>query len=647
MDQIDFLDKLADPLQFLKALWQHAPIGVQIYDPNGTSIYVNGQFLKMFGAAPPPAYNCLSDENAAKDGTLHLIHQAFAGKPSTIPTTWYDPRELSIDPEYLRRYTKKCAIEATFAPIFGPDKKVVNVLVMFRDVTAERYLEQERELALKERDDAKILMRSILDQTQAVIYIKDREGRMVLVNEQYCRIFAVTMDQVIGRSEFELMDESLVREFRKNDLYVLETGSNLEIEETATHADGSKHNYITLKFPIKDSAGAINGVCGISTDLTSYRSLKTELSRAKRMESMALLAGGVAHDFNNSLATILLVTETLLLQGARDDQKWRDHVRSIKSTAQSAATLTRQLLTIGSRQMSRPRNIDLGAAVLGNRNILDNAVGGDIRFDVDLQPALWPVHIDPAQVDQILTNLCFNARDAMPQGGTLTIGARNVSKAGKDFVELTVTDTGTGIRPEIIDRIFEPFFSTKQDSQRTGLGLATVYGIVQGAGGGISVESVPEQGSTFRILFPRGTEAPEPVRAAEAPKIRDYSGRETVLLVEDQRLLREVAANLLRERGYTVIDENNPTAALAAWPALAEKVDLIVTDIVMPVMSGLEMVQQMSKSHPRMRAKTLFVSAYSEKKLSDCNFTQESVHFLEKPYSANEFLAKIREILDA
>jgi PAS domain S-box-containing protein len=651
MSQPQSPDKFKDSLQPIMDMANHAPVGMQIYNAAGHSIYTNPQHTLIFGGPPPPEMCVLTDEQVKAAGSLHLIHRAFAGEPAVLPLLWYDPRDIPDLTEegknYVQAVAKRAAIETHMIPIFGQGKTVTHVMFIFKDVTGEIFMRQERERALKERDDAKTLIQNILDQTQAVIYIKDLDGKFIFVNGQFCRIFNMTADQVIGRTNHQLFPKHLADEFHKNDLHVQETRSHTEIEEVAVHADGKAHTYLSLKFPVEDSTGALIGVCGISTDITQSRSLEQELNRVKRVEAVGFLASGIAHDFNNVLGTILLVSDTLLIRGSAKKAEWQAAIEAIKRSAQSAALLTRQLLTFGSQQKSEPRNINLGSVIGGTKDILKNALGEDIRFTVKIGRGLWPVHIDRVQVDQILTNLCFNARDAMPKGGSLKILVRNLPGASRDRVELAVSDNGTGIASEALEHIFEPFFTTKMDGQHTGLGLATVHRIVEGAGGTIAVESVAGKGSTFRLSFPRASGGMAADGVSENFKSHAYRGRETILLVEDQALLRNVTGNLLRERGYAVIEANGAKAALGQWKRVAKKVDLIVTDIVMPGMSGLEMIQKMKlgKAKAGRPTKALFVSAYSDKKLSDYEFNRDAIHFIEKPYTAVELLTKMREIL--
>ncbi|MGZ3695857.1 MAG: PAS domain-containing protein [Bdellovibrionota bacterium] len=658
MTELEVLNNIDDTLQLLKAIIGNAPVGIQICNAAGNPIYVNEQVCRIFGGPPPPGICVLTDEHARAAGYLHLIERAFGGEKVKLPLFWYDPSTLTELPaemlEYAKRIGKKAAVETELIPTFDKSGKVLHVVFLFKDVTAAIYMNEERQHALKERDDAKMLIQRVLDNTRAVIYMKDMDGRVTFVNGQYLRIFNKTQSQVIGKTDAELFPKEVAMAFRKNDLQVQNTRTHLEIEELAVHADGSVHTYISLKFPLEDSAGKLLGTCGISTDITQHRQLERELSTAKRMESVGLLAGGIAHDFNNILGIILMQVDLLLMKGKISKSELNSALQAIQVAGNRAAMLTRQLLAFGRRQKISPRVIDMGGLVLGMKDMLEKTLGEDVRVFIDIAPDLWPVRVDPSQIEQVLTNLYLNARDAMPEGGTLRISLNNVTRkkeasalgsAKSDFVELLVSDSGIGMEPAVLDRIFEPFFTTKKEGLGTGLGLASVYGIVQGAGGEVKVDSTPGQGTTFRLFFPRAS-GPIEELAAKPKKGRVSRGaKETILLVEDQEPLRMLTAAFLRESGYKVIEAGDAASALAKWAELSGKIDLVVADVIMPGLSGLEMVQQMLGVENGAPVRALFVSGYSEEKLTGHNFFQEGYHFIAKPYTALELLAKIQEVL--
>jgi PAS domain S-box-containing protein len=658
-DPLNGPESLPDSLRLLTVVTMRVPVGVQIYDHEGRSVFVNEHFCKMFGAPPPPSYRVLNDELAEAAGAMEPVRKAYQGQRGVTPIFWYDPRELQADPEYTKKYGKRCGIQTELEPVFGKDGKVTHVVFFHRDVTAELFMQEERERALKERDDARSLVQKVLDQTQAVIYIKDLEGRFIFVNGQFCRIFELTQAQIIGKADHDLFPKAIADHFRANDLRVQETRSHIEIEEDAIHSDGTTHTYLSLKFPLDDSAGALHGVCGISTDLTQYRRMERELNQAKRMEAVGLLAGGVAHNFNNSIGVILLLADTLLMQKPGVSAPWHESVEAIKSAARGASFLTRQLLAFGRRQVRRPVVLDLATVVAGVEEILRRTMGEGIKFKVEAAEVI-PVLADAFEVEQILMNLCLNARDAMPSGGDLNLRLRRVRISAEesegfpwrfgqpsgDLAEMSVTDTGTGMAAEVASRIFEPFFTTKADGQGSGLGLATVQGIIEGAGGGMTVKTSPGSGTAFSVYLPLAQGAPR-TEAAPSPSVRSAErGTETVLLVEDHGSLRHITASLLREHGYTVLEARDARSALEIWAVSGSNVDLIVTDVVMPGMGAYEMVARIEEASGKP-VKTLFTSAYSRQRIGDHKTTSPAAHFLEKPYGGAQLLAKVREILDS
>jgi len=662
---LDRLKKLCanfpDLLPLVKVLAADSPIGIQVYDSEGHSVYTNEQHTKVYGGPPPPTYSVLKDEIVAAAGFMETVRAAFAGKTTELPVIWYDTASLqenlsSKDRDYIQKVGKKCAIAVRLVPVFDDAGNVPYVIFFHNDVTAEVYMKQERERALKERDDAKALVQKVLDQTKAVIYIKALDGKFIFVNEQFCRIFNMSREQILGRTNHELFPKEIADILRANDVHVLNTRSALEIEETVVHSDGKRHSYISLKFPLEDSTGAPQGLGGVSTDITQYRLLEKELSNAKRMETIGILAGGVAHDFGNILTTMVLNADFLLRQHGQPPSELSRSLEKIKTAGQRASLLIKQLLAFGGKRQIEIGVLDLNSILYAMRSILSVAMGEDIQFELNTPASVWPVLTDPVHFEQILTNLCLNARDAMLQGGTLRISTSNVALNGEgsdwrigkphgDFVELRVSDNGTGMPAEVVEQIFEPFFTTKLEGRGTGLGLASVKELIQKNGGDVRVESKVGEGTTFRVYFPRATSDAAIAARTAARGTALEQGSATILLVEDEAILRDTSATILKQAGYTVIEANNGRKGLELWRDGNIAVDLIVTDVIMPGLSGAEMIRLMSEVRPFEKTKVLFVSGYSEKKLSAHDFKQDSLHFLEKPYGADELLIKVQSVL--
>jgi PAS domain S-box-containing protein len=385
----------------------------------------------------------------------------------------------------------------------------------------------------------------------------------------------------------------------------------------------------------------------------ALRAAEERLLHSQRLEAVGRLAGGVAHSFNNLLAAISFQCELLCESIAEEDPR-RSHVEEIQHAGERAATLARQLLAYGRKQTLQPRVIPLDAVIREIEPMLRRLVGENIRIETRLDPAAGPVHVDMGQLEQVILNLAVNARDAMPQGGTLGLAVEPVELAAGSpdvelppgpYVQLTVSDTGTGISPEALSHLFEPFFTTKERGKGTGLGLATVHGIVHQSGGRIRVESAPDQGSRFIILLPRTSESPETVRSRPVSGRPVRRGSEVVLLVEDEDNIREPAVEILEARGYKVLAAPDAVEALAVADAYRGLIHILVTDVVMPGLSGSQLAGRLLARRPELRV--LYISGYPEDSIAHHGVLSVEQNFLQKPFPPGQFLEKVREVLDA
>ena len=382
--------------------------------------------------------------------------------------------------------------------------------------------------------------------------------------------------------------------------------------------------------------------------------LETQLAQAQRIEAVGRLAGGVAHDYNNML-TVITGHAEMALTSAGPDCKFRGNIEQILSAAQRSADLTGQLLAFARRQPVKPRVLDLNAAVSGTIGILKRLLGEDVALVWSPGPALWAIEIDPSQLDQILANLTVNARDAMDGTGTLGIETANVvfddafcaehlGAVPGEYVRLTVSDTGSGISPDVIGRIFEPFFTTKPQGRGTGLGLATVYGIVKQNRGFITAQSKVGSGATFAIALPRArAELSEPPGGSEPTGVR--GGAETLLIVEDSRSVLETARPMLASLGYNVLAAGSPNAAIDLAREHPDVIDLVIADVVMPEMNGRELTGRLAGLRPGL--KFLYTSGYSADIIEHHGVLDEGVHFVQKPFSLATLSAGVRRALDA
>src|SRR5581483_4051495 len=371
----------------------------------------------------------------------------------------------------------------------------------------------------------------------------------------------------------------------------------------------------------------------------ALRQSEEQLRQAQKIEAVGRLAAGVAHDFNNVLTAIMGHSELLLRQLDADDPR-RKNAEQIEKAAGTAAALTRQLLTFSRKQVIEPRVLKLNAVVLNMENMVRRLIGEDIEFRTVLDPAAGHIQADPCQIEQVIMNLAVNARDAMPNGGKLTVTTASITVdksqlhnfpdlCARDYVMLAIADTGTGMSDEVKAHLFEPFFTTKPAGKGTGLGLATCFGIVKQNTGHISVQSELGKGTAFKVYFPRVPSALEPSRVHGTPA-PSAGGSETVLLVEDDPSVRGLAAAILRERGYTVVEAVNGEEGLRAARQHHGKIDLLFTDVVMPVMGGKEMAEALRASHPD--TKVLFTSGYTEDAMGHHGVLRPDIAFLQKPY---------------
>jgi two-component system cell cycle sensor histidine kinase/response regulator CckA len=384
------------------------------------------------------------------------------------------------------------------------------------------------------------------------------------------------------------------------------------------------------------------------------------------MDTVGQLAGGIAHDFNNVLSAIMMANDFLLNAHKPTDPSFQD-IMQIKQNATRAATLVRQLLAFSRRQTLRPTVLNLGDALSDIDLLLKRLIGEKVKLEVVHGRDLWPVKVDISQFEQVIVNLAVNARDAMPDGGKLAVRTVNVTATEverlsykgmppSDYVRIDVSDSGTGIPADIVEKIFEPFFSTKEVGKGTGLGLSTVYGIVKQTGGFVYVDSEPGKGTTFRIFLPRHHQekeiAPDPAiaaavaakeAAADAKPRADLTGQGTILLVEDEEGLRALNARGLRSRGYTVIEAGNGVEAMEMFDEQGGVIDLVVSDVVMPEMDGPTLLKEMRARNPDI--KIIFVSGYAEEAFEKSLPENQQFAFLAKPFALSALTAKVKETM--
>jgi nitrogen-specific signal transduction histidine kinase/CheY-like chemotaxis protein len=384
----------------------------------------------------------------------------------------------------------------------------------------------------------------------------------------------------------------------------------------------------------------------------ALRRSEEQLRQAQKLEAVGRLTGGIAHDFNNLLSVILSSSDLASADLSPDSPAQAD-LAEIRHAARRAADLTRQLLAFSRQQVLEPRNLDLNEVLFNLQKLLARVLGEDIELRMRLSPRLGTVKADPGQIEQVVMNLVVNARDAMPRGGMLTVETSNVYldeayarvhlevEPGR-YVLLAVSDTGVGMDKETQARAFDPFFTTKEQGKGTGLGLATVFGIVKQSGGNIWLYSEPAGGATFKIYLPRVQEAAETLSAI--PVRRDARGTETILLAEDEPQVRAIARTILEKAGYRVLEATTPADALAISDQ-TDLIDLLLTDVIMPKISGRELAERITKRRPSL--KTLFMSGYTDDAVVLHGVLEAGVFFLQKPFTPDSLARKVRDVLDA
>lgn len=505
---------------------------------------------------------------------------------------------------------------------------------------------ESRLAAIKESETR---FQAIIENAADVVSIVDPNGVLRYISPAVTRTLGCEPRQLQGKSFFEIMNPGDAPVARV--LFREVSGQEGEVrsdEIRFRHQDGSwKSMHVTAK-----NLQHVRGVEAIvvhARDITAQKALETELRQSQRMETVGQLAGGVPHDFNN-LLTVIRGRTDFLAEGKNLDASQREDVDEIRLAAERAASLTRQLLAFSRKQLLLPRVLDLNAVITNTERMLKRLIGEDILVQMVLNDGLGHINADSGQLEQVLLNLCLNARDAMPNGGVLRIKTANVRAAesgvqakieGQDLVMLCVSDTGDGMDEHTREHLFEPFFTTKPEGKGTGLGLSTVYGIIQQSGAAVTVHTAPGQGTTFRIYFPR-TEA-----ALSAPSTAPTrkEGSERLLLVEDDRAVRELAGRIFRDRGYQVTVTAGAGEALRAFAAAPDAIDMVVTDLVMPGMNGRELVQALHQIRPGLKA--LFISGYTEDEIVRRGLHDAGIAFLHKPFTADVLVDNVRSLLDA
>ena len=613
--------------------------GVWMYDAGAITTFMNGRMASLLGSTVDEAvgqsiFDFVPEANrAAARARIERRHLGIAERLNTT---------------LQRKDGTQLWTSIQTNPLFDAERRFDGVLALVTDLSAQR-----------SADEARARLAAMVESSQDAILTADLDGLITSWNRSAEVLYQYSAAEIIGQSLF-LLVPPVMQAGQRRLFESAALGQAMDTFETSRRRrDGSTVEVALTVSPVRDGSGAVIGVSKIARDLTVQRRTEAALRRteeqfrqAQKMEAIGRLAGGVAHDFNNLLSVILSYS-SFALEQLKPGDPLRSDVEQVELAGKRATELTRQLLAFSRQQVLQPRVVDLNHIIAGMRAMLARLLGEDIELTTLGDSGIGRIHADPGQLEQVLMNLAVNARDAMPEGGNLTVETVNVTLDANyvgshlgvtpgNYVMLAVSDTGIGMDAATRARIFEPFFTTKEQGKGTGLGLSTVFGIVEQSGGHVEVYSEPGKGCTFKIYLPctdRVALADQAPRAASA-----FCGTETILLVEDELQVRTAACAILRKKGYNVLETSNGGEAFLLSAEFGATIHLLLTDVIMPRMSGRRLSEHLALQRPEM--KVLFVSGYTDDAIVHHGVLEAGVAFLQKPFTPDSLLRKVREVLD-
>ncbi|MBW1730177.1 MAG: PAS domain S-box protein [Deltaproteobacteria bacterium] len=616
---------------FLKRILDILPVGVGL-SQNRTMLWHNHAMTKMLGYIPEE----LSGKNACM---IYPDDYEYDRVTEALRELLKDDEIIEIETKWVRKDGSIFDCLARFT-IFEAHPKSPVILVTAEDITDKKKLRYE----LNRLGEA-------IYYTSDIVIITDPNGNITYINPAFERITGYSSDEVLGQNPRILKSGKHDEQFYRDLWNTISNGKTWHGQFINKKKDGTLYNEEATISPVFSPKGEIVAYVGVKRDVTEKIKLQAELHHAQKMESIGMLAGGVAHDFNNILQSIYGYTQLLLLEKPPEDPDM-DRLNSIEKATQRAIELARQILTFSRKAESQKRPINLNQEIKLTSKLLKRTIPKMIDMEFHLEKDLGFINADPIQMQQVIMNLCTNARDAMPDGGKIVFETKNVilddeyckTHSGAEpgsYVLLSVSDTGHGIDQKTFEHIFEPFYTTKDKG--TGLGLAVVYGIVKEHGGIITCNSEPGSGTTFKLYFPTIKTEDEATTYTQEPKALPY-GTETILLVDDEPSLLDICTFILTRAGYKVIQASDGSSALEIYRKKKDEISLIILDLIMPGIGGKQCLKKLLETNPE--AKVIIVTGYSADESPGELLQLGARGFLQKPYEMNQIAQVVREVLD-
>ncbi len=611
-----------------RLLFHNAPIGLIHFNEQGIITACNDAFVKIIGSSQQALIGLnmlkLPDKKVAA-----AVQDVINGR-----TAFYEDEYHSVTAD------KKTFVKAVFTLIRSDDAGWFGGLGIIEDISERKQAEAKNKL-----------LSSIIEQGLNEVYIFDAETlKFTYANAATLKNTGYGLDELKDMTPLDIKP-LLTAESFDNMIAPLRSGDKQSVIFETLHRRKNGETYdifISLQLIKTDRPYFV----AIGMDISGQKQLEAQLRQAQKMESVGRLAGGIAHDFNNMLQAIFGYSD-MALGSINNTERLLSCIKEIQAAAHRSADLTRQLLAFAKKQAAAPKIINLNKAIYDMEKMLKRLIGENIELILRLDEDVCNVHIDPSQLDQVIANLIVNARDAITGTGTIAIDGKNIrldeaycamhkEASPGDYCMLSISDTGSGMTKETLGRIFEPFFTTKKAGKGTGLGLSTVYGIIKQNNGFINVYSEPGKGATFKIYLPRSEKRPEDTD--EKHDQLTSGGVETILLVEDEEQILDLCQTIFKDFGYKVLAAKGPGEALRLCQGFEEKIDLLITDVVMPTMNGKELSEKIAALKPGI--KTIFMSGYTADIIAKQGLIKEDMNFIQKPFSIKDMTKKIREVLN-